>query len=175
MAESAQMGRVSEALYGEIRDFYSYEAELLDNGEFTTWFQLLTDDIEYKMPIRLTRERSEKVDYDMAMDHFFESKASLQVRVERLYTEYAWAEDPPSRTRHFVTNIRVLSGKNSDEFEVKSNVLVYRNRNKSTSQELFSYERRDQLRRVEGQLKLAKRFILIDQAVLGAQNLSTFL
>ena len=33
--------------------------------------------------------------------------ASMRLRVDRLQTEHAWAEDPPSRTRRVVTNIRV--------------------------------------------------------------------
>ena len=36
-----------------------------------------------------------------------ESKKTLAGRVARLETGMAWAEDPPSRTRHLITNIEV--------------------------------------------------------------------
>jgi 3-phenylpropionate/cinnamic acid dioxygenase small subunit len=39
----------------------------------------------------------------------------------------------------------------------------------------ISGERHDVLRRVDGELKLAKRRILLDQTVMGTQNLSEFL
>ena len=42
------------------------------------------------------------------MGHFDEDLYSLRKRVQRLTTDHAWTEDPPSRTRHFVTNIRTF-------------------------------------------------------------------
>ena len=40
------------------------------------------------------------------MAHFDEDRYSLEKRVERLDGDHAWTEDPPSRTRHFVTNVQ---------------------------------------------------------------------
>jgi 3-phenylpropionate/cinnamic acid dioxygenase small subunit len=42
-------------------------------------------------------------------------------------------------------------------------------------QDIFVGTRRDILRRVNGELKIARRRILLDQAVLGAKNISIFL
>jgi 3-phenylpropionate/cinnamic acid dioxygenase small subunit len=52
--------------------------------------------------------------------HFDENRASLGLRVRRLGTNVAWAEDPPSLTRRFVTNIRVAWGEREDELAVRS-------------------------------------------------------
>ena len=43
------------------------------------------------------------------MAHFDEDRYALDKRVERLLTEHAWTEDPPSRTRHLVTNVRTFA------------------------------------------------------------------
>jgi biphenyl 2,3-dioxygenase beta subunit len=80
---------------------------------------------------------------------------------------------PPSRTRHLISNVRV---KNDDgnEIEVHSNFLVYRTR-METDQDLFVGMRKDILRRVNGGFKIARRTIILDQAVLAAKNISIFL
>ena len=39
-----------------------------------------------------------------------ETKATLAGRIARLDTGMAWAEDPPSRTRHLVSNVEVKAG-----------------------------------------------------------------
>jgi 3-phenylpropionate/cinnamic acid dioxygenase small subunit len=48
----------------------------------------------------------------------------------------AWAEDPPSRTRHLITNIEVETGSTDAEILVYSNFLVYRSRGE-TEQDFF--------------------------------------
>jgi 3-phenylpropionate/cinnamic acid dioxygenase small subunit len=44
-----------------------------------------------------------------------------------------------------------------------------------TDQDMFVGERRDLLRRVDGSFKIAKRTIILDQAVLAAKNISVFI
>ena len=72
----------------------------------------------------------------------------------------AWAEDPPSRTRHLITNIEVVAGDTADELRVYSNFLVYRTR-AETEEEFFVGSRDDVLRRQ-------------DETVLSAKNISIF-
>ena len=47
-----------------------------------------------------------------------EDKDSLTRRIDRLITGMAWAEDPPSRTRHIITNIEVEAGDAEGELRV---------------------------------------------------------
>ncbi len=162
------------ASYDEIVQFLFHEAELLDGGRFTEWFALMTDDLHYHMPVRLTREKSEKPDMSEAMEHFSEDREMLRLRIERLKTDFAWAEDPPSRTRRFISNVRVAPTDRDGEFEVKSYLLVYRNRGDSASAELISCERRDLLVGSGSSWKIKRRTILVDQANLGVRNLGIF-
>jgi 3-phenylpropionate/cinnamic acid dioxygenase small subunit len=85
----------------------------------------------------------------------------------------AWSEDPPSRTRHLVTNIEVEPGDTETQLKVYSNFMVYRNR-AETEQEFYVGARRDVLRRVDGTWKIARRFVILDQNVLLAKNVSIF-
>ena len=81
------------------------------------------------------------------MAHFDEDRYSLMKRVERLETEHAWAEDPPSRTRRFVTNIRCWIGDSDDELVARSNLLLFRSRGDTLGPDLLSGQRTDLLRR----------------------------
>jgi 3-phenylpropionate/cinnamic acid dioxygenase small subunit len=103
----------------------------------------------------------------------YEDFESLQVRVERLYGEYAWAEDPPSRTRRLVSNVRVSVAR-PDEYEVLSNLLIFRSRLDAIEYELIAGERHDLLIKVDGGLKLRRRLILLDQSTLANKNLALF-
>ena len=144
-----------------------------DTGQLEPWLALLTDDVRYTMPIRLTRERGGGPDVDFGAPHFQEDMGTLRMRVERLKTEFAWAEDPPSRTRRFVTNVRprvVAEG-----IDVRSYLLLYRSRGDATTAELVSAERHDLFQRTATGLRLQRREVLIDQASLAVRNLAVML
>lgn len=158
----------------EVEDFLYREAELVDGGRFEEWLDLMTEDVLYQMPVRLTRERGEGADASSEMQFFWDDRATLGLRVQRLRTEFAWAEDPPSRTRHFVTNVRVRPIDVPDEIEARSYLLIYRNRGDTAQYDLISGERNDRLRRIVGAWKLARRSFVVDQAVLGTRNLAIF-
>ncbi|HVO91696.1 MAG TPA: aromatic-ring-hydroxylating dioxygenase subunit beta [Terriglobales bacterium] len=162
----------------QVEDFYYLEADLLDNRRLREWFDLLADDVRYWMPIRHnTLERPTNLAEELARPgegyYFDDDKKSLKVRVERVYAKNAWAEMPPSRTRHLITNVRI-ERITRDEVEAHSNFMVYRTR-METDQDLFVGERQDVLRRVGDSFKIGKRTIILDQAVLMAKNISVFL
>ena len=85
----------------------------------------------------------------------------------------ASAEDPPSRTRHIITNIEVEAGQSQDEMRVYSNFFMYRTP-AETEQDFYVGSRKDVLRWIGGQLSVASRKIVLDQPVLLAKNLSNF-
>jgi 3-phenylpropionate/cinnamic acid dioxygenase small subunit len=168
---------VSE-LRRDIEEFLYFEAELLDDRKLREWFELLADDIRYWMPIRHNLfERPEDIRDELSKPgegfYFDDDRKSLKIRVERAYARNAWAEMPPSRTRHLITNIRIKKD-DGREIEVHSNFLVYRTRMEN-DQDMFVGERQDVLRRIDGGFKIAKRTIILDQAVLTAKNISVFL
>lgn len=161
--------------YDDVLAFVYAEAELLDNRRHSEWLDMLTDDVVYRMPVRVTTAATLDDSLMTDMDHFDEDRYSLEKRVARFETEHAWTEDPPSRTRRFVTNVRVYPGDLENEFEVLSSLLLFRSRGDAHEPSLVSAGRRDVLRRVDGELKLARRDISVDESVLRMQNLAVFL
>jgi 3-phenylpropionate/cinnamic acid dioxygenase small subunit len=157
-------------VYGRILSFLYSEADLLDGYRFSDWIELFAEDVEYRMPVRTTRFLRDGHGFTDA-DFFVENHASLMTRVKRLETEFAWAEAPPSRTRHFVTNVRTFETETEGELAVHSNFMITRTRS-DLEYQLFTGTRNDVLREVDDGFEIARRTILVDQTVITATNLS---
>ena len=151
------------------------EAYLLDAQRYEEWLDLLTDDIHYVMPVRVTTALGSGFDTAPGMAHFDEDKYSLSRRVARFQTEHAWTEDPPSRLRHHLTNVRTFAADAPDHLVVESGLLLYRSRGDYREAAQVSAGREDLLRRTDDGWKLARRTILVDDSVIRMQNLAVFL
>jgi 3-phenylpropionate/cinnamic acid dioxygenase small subunit len=158
-------------LYGEFLEFLYREAELLDCNRFSDWLALFTEDIRYDMPVRTTQFLSSGTGFQRVA--FIDDNIhSLRTRIRRLETDSAWAETPPSRTRHFVSNVLAAPGARAGEYAVTVNFMVTRCRGDQGYQ-FYTGRREDTLRRDStGQLRIARRRILVDQTVITATNLS---
>jgi len=161
----------------EIERFLYNEAALLDERRFSEWVQLIAEDIHYHMPIRRNVKFGqwdrENTDPDSEIGWFDEGKRTLEGRVRQLETGVHWPEEPFSRIRHIVTNVRILEVR-GDEVEVNSNFFIYLNHLRDEEVK-FIGTRYDVLRRdSETGWKIAKRKILLDQNVLLAKVISTF-
>ena len=175
---AARMVEVPEqqALWFELMQFYIREAWLLDERKLEEWLDLFTADVLYFMPRRKNVPRREAHREltplgDLAI--LEEDKRYLEMRVARLDTGMAWAEDPPSRTRHLIGNL-VAAPLENGEVEAKTAFLVYRS-HLETDHQLLSGCREDLLRKVTGEWKVSRRTIVLDANVLLDKNLSVFL
>jgi len=165
----------------EVEEFLYFEAELLDTWRYHDWFELLTDDIRYWMPLaRNYKFGEEEREYTKELEQVAwldEGKVTLKLRVDQLMTGVHWAEEPLSRMSHIVTNVRVTdaipSFADPSEVTVSCRFLVYRNHLQDEI-DFFIGKRHDVLRKVDGTWKLAGRTILLDQNILMAKNI-TFL
>lgn len=159
----------------EVTRFYHDEAALLDEHRYAEWVALFTEDTHYFMPLRRTvTRRQQHLEFTKPGEiaYFDDNKMVLEARVAKLATGTAWAEDPPSRTRHLVTNVRVVDDR-GDELDAESNFILHRTRLKS-EETTWVGSRKDTLRRDAGSLRIAKRHIFLEQTVLRSQNLSNF-
>ena len=159
----------------EVERFYYEEAAILDAHRYDEWLALFADDVYYFMPVRRTRMQRD-LDKEFTkpgeMAFFDDDKPQLISRVRKLQTGRSWSEDPPSRTRHMITNVRVVADA-GEELQVESNFHLYRTRLKS-EEDTWIGSRHDTLRRAGASFQIAKRTILLEQTVLLARNLSNF-
>ena len=165
--------RLDTDAYLTISHFLYKEARILDERRYDDWLNLLTPDIEYRMPVRVTQGRADGTGVVDEMAYFEEDMTTLRSRLARLATTSAWSEDPPSRDRHFISNIEAESLPAPDEFVVRSNLLFVRSRGGAPLTDQFSAARTDTLRIVDNRLLLARRIVQVDQSVLGTLNLTT--
>src|SRR5438067_13788246 len=135
MARRGRPGRRrmrNEEVIREVEQFLYREARLLDERRFHEWLALFTDDVHYWMGARANRyPRNSKAISILSPNRYVEddrtredelsildeTKETLAGRVARLETGMAWAEDPPSRTRHVISNIEVAEGDATSELK----------------------------------------------------------
>ncbi len=158
----------------EIEQFFYAEAAMLDAREYRAWLDLWTEDCGYWMPIRRTVSLAD-IDREFTkrggMSFYDDDKKILAMRVSKMESGSSWSEDPPSRSRHFVSNVRVTAIE-GDEISIELAFALYRSR-LDDDESVWVGRRVDRLRRVGGELKLCDREIYLDQTLISATNMST--
>ncbi|MEA5154915.1 3-phenylpropionate/cinnamic acid dioxygenase subunit beta [Raineyella sp.] len=182
-AEQRLDGTLVDAAFGyRVEQFYFHEAELLDEGRYSDWLEVFDDDLHYWLPTRSNRTRRQQalaVSRPGEAAFYDETKDSLAWRIRRYDSGMAWSEDPPSRTRHLISNVSVRHKGEPEvagprEFTARSAFLVYRSR-LEREVDLYAGSRTDVLRlHPDGELRVAERTILLESNVLLAKNISTF-
>jgi 3-phenylpropionate/cinnamic acid dioxygenase small subunit len=165
----------------EIEDFLYHEADLLDERRYEDWLALVAEDVRYWMPMRRNVKVGEpEREFTRAgqdINWFDEGKETLTRRVKQIRTGMHWAEEPVSRISHMVSNVQLLEVHSTPaeptEVDVKCRFLIYRNR-VETETDILVGKREDRLRRVDGEWKIARRKIVLDQNVLLTKNLTFF-
>jgi p-cumate 2,3-dioxygenase subunit beta len=156
-ASSAGDGSVL-TLRETVEEFLYHEAALLDAWRLDEWLALFTADGRYLVPT------TDLPDGDPQKDLVFidDDMVRLRARVERLKSRHGHREYPSSRTRHFISNIRIK--KEDGSMLVTSSFLVYRFRLGESSPYIGLYEHR--LKRVNGELKIHRRKAVLDMETL---------
>jgi biphenyl 2,3-dioxygenase beta subunit len=162
--------------YFSVQHFLYEEAALLDQLRFDEWLERCAADIRYWMPAQTNRERHDRhltIGGPEDLPMFEETYDHLHQRVRRLATNQAWAEQPPSRTRRLVTNIRVSDGI-AGGVRAASNLLLYRTRHDADVQ-IFVASREDELRPHDAhRWQIVTRTIVLDATTVPGHNLSVF-
>lgn len=172
--------RVDVETQHSVEQFLFAEAQLLDEHRYVEWIELFTEDVHYWAPTRMTRTHRERAREIAAEDEaaFIDDDLFyLAGRVRRLTSGVSWSEEPPSRTRRLITNVRITAGEG--QLEVTSNFYVYRSR-LQRHQDWFVGERIDVLRPVDLDAtgypyQIAARKIVLEQATLLAPSISILL
>lgn len=170
----------------ECSAFLYREAELLDAWKFQQWLTLLSPDIDYRVPVRTTRMKKDGDGISKRAFFMEEDYGSLKMRVKRLDSDYAWSENPRTRTRRMVANIRVTPHVSAsregtggppggERWNVFSNIAVYCHRGDAPHPIVLTGERQDVLDKSGGAWRLRRRLVLLDTTVLGMDAFSIFL
>ncbi|WP_437882331.1 aromatic-ring-hydroxylating dioxygenase subunit beta [Pseudomonas sp. LRF_L74] len=163
------MSRIAHAqvddLHARVSDFIVNEAELLDERQLDHWFALFEPEARYRvLPLQaeLDGQPPEASLYIIADDYI-----RLRERVESLLGGHSWMEQPRSRTRRLVSNVRIKA-RDGERITVRSNFVVHQFRN----QESWSFvgQATHLLRDGPERLSILARDIRLDHETIGAQR-----
>jgi len=122
---------------------------------------------------RLRNDRASSISTHDEFSLFDDDKTTLGWRVRQQQLPTHWAENPRSRIRHLITNVRVSAVDAKNKLSVRSNFLCYRNRMEGEV-DTWVGERHDMLIEIDGQLRVESRTIYLDQSVILSKNLNVF-
>ena len=139
---------------------------LLDQDRLEEWLDLLSENIHYWAPVRADMNRG-KEDFSppLRLAFFDDNKDGLRLRVARIRTGAAHADEPPSHVRHLITDVQVMEAPDTETTKVASNFLVFKSR-RNREENLFVGCRQDTWRLDGGAWKLDERMILLDHNVI---------
>ena len=163
-------------LWFRAQAFLNREARLQDDHQWNEWLALFAEELRYWMPVvtnRIGRDLGKEISAYGEVAHFDDDKTSLTNRIKRLQTGMAWAETPPSRTRHLISNVEIMAQDEQGGLEVRSHFLLYRS-HLEYDFEIFSGYRLDHWRPHQDEWLIDRRDIILDQAVVTQKNLGIF-
>jgi p-cumate 2,3-dioxygenase subunit beta len=152
----------------EVEDLFYREAALLDEWRLEEWLGLLTDDAIYQVPPTDAPEGDARNTLFIIAD----DAVRIRSRVKQLLGRTAWAENPHSRTRRLITNVRVL-GTDGDSILVAANFAVYRMRYESVDTYIGHYDYK--LVRASGELRISERRAILDNEALRPHGKISFI
>jgi 3-phenylpropionate/cinnamic acid dioxygenase small subunit len=155
-----------------VEQFLYYEADLLDGFDLEEWLTVLDEEILLRVPVRAARHPgSERPEFSDESNYLREDYDMIRERVGRLSKEYAWSENPRSRVRHVIGNVRVLDS-TEDSLEVANNQHVFRSYGDTADHDMISAQRHTTLRDDADGYTITGRTVYLDHSILNTKNLT---
>jgi len=170
--------KVTFELSQAVHAFLFAEAELLDSWRISEWLGFLDPSIRYFVPLRETRMKEDGTGFSKMMAMQDDDLAALETRARRLTSKASWSENPATRIRHHISNIRIHPAEgrgDPQKIAVKSNLIVFRSRGEEPEYDVISGERHDVLVGRPGKLRLLERTVFLDHTTVDTHNLAFFL
>jgi p-cumate 2,3-dioxygenase subunit beta len=152
----------------EVEDLLYREAALLDEWRLEEWLDMLTDDAIYQVPSTDAPEGDARNTLYIIAD----DALRIRSRVKQLLGKSAWAENPYSRTRRIITNVRV-PGADGENILVTANFAVYRMRYETVDTYVGRYDYK--LARFGKELKIRERRAILDNEALRPHGKISFI
>lgn len=141
----------------QAEDLLYAEARLLDEGRYTDWLAMLTDDASYRIPCG-----GDGGDPRNEISLVYDDRVRLRDRIERLVSGMAHAQSPPSKTRRLVSNVQIEEAADESARVVSSFILYELRRGR---ERVIAGRYDHALRLVDGHWKIAaKKAVLVNNA-----------
>ena len=162
------MSAAGSATRQEIEELLYEEAALLDQWRLDEWLEMLTEDAVYEIPPTDVPEGDSRNTLFIIAD----DALRIRSRVKQLLGKSAWAENPHSRTRRMITNVRVLDAE-GENILATANFTVHRMRYESVDSYIGRYNYK--LVRKGDKLKIRERRAILDNEALRPHGKISFI
>lgn len=144
-----------KGLLQEISQFLYQEARLQDTHAYDDWEALWADDGVYWVPAN-----GEDSDPEKEMSLIYDNRSRIALRIKQLKTGKRHSQTPPSKLARIVSNVELL-GDEDNEIRVAANTMVLESNMRGET--VWATRNEYRLRRVDGQLKMAhKKVVLVN-------------
>ena len=159
---------LSDVEYRTVVEFLYREARLADEARYAEWLALWTDDGVYWVPATTEPDP----DPERQLSHVYDNRARVETRVKLLQTGVRYSQEPASRMRRLVSNIEVEAA-DGGELVAGSNFLLAELAVQA-GRELHWWAGRatHRLRRVDGQLRMSRKTVVLVNAAEPLPNLA---
>jgi len=137
----------------QVEQFLYYEADLMDEHRYDEWLALWTDDALYWVPTG-----RDEIDPKREISLIYDDRTRLQVRIARLKSGFAHAQEPKSRMRRVVSNIVITETENGAILTQSNFLLAELRRGK---QDMFAGRSIHRLRPYQGSFQLVFKKVLL--------------
>ena len=143
---------ISSEEHHEVCNFLYLEARYADNALYDDWESLLTDDMEYWVPIE-----KDSPDPNTQLSLLYDNRARVATRIRMLNTGVRHAQVPPSPMTRLISNVEIEK-LNDGEYKVNAAFMLAELQVQSTMDLHWWIGRTEHIfRRVDGKLKIAKK------------------
>jgi 3-phenylpropionate/cinnamic acid dioxygenase small subunit len=159
---------LSDVEYRTVVEFLYREARLADEARYAEWLALWTDDGVYWVPA--TTDPS--ADPQKHLSHIYDNRARLDTRVKLLQTGHRYSQEPASLMRRLISNIEVQAA-GDDELVAGSNFVLAELAIQAKHEMHWWVGRTThRLRRVDGDLRMSRKKVVLINAAEPLPNLS---
>jgi benzoate/toluate 1,2-dioxygenase subunit beta len=137
----------------QVEQFLYTEAQLMDEHRYDEWLALWTEDALYWAPTG-----RDEVDPAREISLIYDDWVRLQLRIARLKSGFAHAQEPKSRMRRVVSNIVIEEAENGEIVTHSNFMLAELRRGK---QDIFAGRTIHRLRPHENNFKLVFKKVLL--------------
>jgi 3-phenylpropionate/cinnamic acid dioxygenase small subunit len=159
---------LSDAESRAVVEFLHKEARLADEARYAEWLTLWTDDGVYWVPATTDPE----ADPQRHLSHVYDNRARIDTRVKLLQTGHRYSQEPPSLMRRLISNIEVRGAENGELVAESNFILAELSVQARHEMHWWVGRTTHRLRRVDGELRMSQKKVVLVNAAEPLPNLS---
>jgi len=159
---------VSDQDHQAVVEFLYREGRLADEARYAEWQALWTDDAVYWVPATTDPD----ADPETRISHIYDNRTRLETRVKLLQTGHRYSQEPASLMRRLISNIEVEAGRDGELVAGSNFILAELSIQARSEMHWWVGRATHHLRRVDGQLRMSLKKVVLINAAEPLPNLS---